>query len=72
MDQFYGLHVRPDFESWSDCDNDTLSLRGLVVRFVSRKGGTVSWGDALVAAGYFITQVQSVVGRNVSNQRSGR
>ena len=70
-DEFYGLHVRPDLKVGDIATNTGTLLQGPVK---SRSPLQVREGhaafpheanDALVAASYFITQVQSVVSRNV-------
>ena len=71
-DQFYGLHVRPDLKVGQIATNTHTLFAGtceVKIRFKG-KGGHAAFPhetkDALVAASYFITQVQSVVSRNVN------
>ncbi len=70
-DEFYGLHVRPDFKVGQMATNRATLFAGtceVKIRFTG-KGGHAAFphtaNDALVAASYFVTQVQSVVSRNV-------
>ena len=70
-DQFYGLHVRPDLKVGQIATNTHTLFAGtceVKIRFKG-KGGHAAFPhqakDALVAASYFVTQVQSVVSRNV-------
>ena len=70
-DQFYGLHVRPDLKVGQIAANTHTLFAGtceVKIRFKG-KGGHAAFphqaNDALVAASYFVTQVQSVVSRNV-------
>ena len=70
-DQFYGLHVRPDLKVGQIATNTRTLFAGtceVKIRF-NGKGGHAAFpheaNDALVAASYFVTQVQSVVSRNV-------
>lgn len=70
-DEFYGLHVRPDLQVGQLATNCGTLFAGtceVKIRFTG-KGGHAAFphtaNDALVAASYFITQVQSVVSRNV-------
>ena len=70
-DQFYGLHVRPDLKVGQIATNTHTLFAGtcdVKIRFKG-KGGHAAFphqaNDALVAASYFVTQVQSVVSRNV-------
>jgi len=70
-DQFYGLHVRPDLKVGQIATNTHTLFAGtceVKIRF-NGKGGHAAFpheaNDALVAASYFVTQVQSVVSRNV-------
>ena len=71
-DQFYGLHVRPDLKVGQIATNTHTLFAGtceVKIRFKG-KGGHAAFpheaNDALVAASYFVTQVQSVVSRNVN------
>ena len=70
-DEFYGLHVRPDLKVGQMATNRATLFAGtceVKIRFIG-KGGHAAFphtaNDALVAASYFVTQVQSVVSRNV-------
>lgn len=70
-DEFYGLHVRPDLKVGQMATNRATLFAGtceVKIRFRG-KGGHAAFphtaNDALVAASYFVTQVQSVVSRNV-------
>ena len=70
-DEFYGLHVRPDLKVGQMATNRATLFAGtceVKIRFTG-KGGHAAFphtaSDALVAASYFVTQVQSVVSRNV-------
>ena len=70
-DQFYGLHVRPDLKVGQIATNTHTLFAGtceVKIRFKG-KGGHAAFpheaNDALVAASYFITQVQTIVSRNV-------
>ena len=71
-DQFYGLHVRPDLKVGQIATNTHTLFAGtceIKINFKG-KGGHAAFPheakDAVVAAGYFITQVQSVVSRSVN------
>ncbi|MGT2951186.1 N-acetyldiaminopimelate deacetylase [Streptococcus cuniculi] len=70
-DEFYGLHVRPDLKVGQIATNRGTLFAGtceVKIRFIGRGGHAAfphTANDALVAASYFITQVQSVVSRNV-------
>ena len=71
-DQFYGLHVRPDLKVGQIATNTSTLFAGtceVKINFKG-KGGHAAFPhetkDALVAASYFVTQVQSVVSRNVN------
>ena len=70
-DEFYGLHVRPDLKVGDIATNTGTLFAGTceVKITYTGKGGHAAFpheaNDALVAASYFITQVQSVVSRNV-------
>ncbi|HFU4083701.1 TPA: N-acetyldiaminopimelate deacetylase [Streptococcus suis] len=70
-DEFYGLHVRPDLKVGQMATNRATLFAGtceVKIRFTG-KGGHAAFphtaNDALVAASFFVTQVQSVVSRNV-------
>lgn len=70
-DEFYGLHVRPDLKVGQMATNRATLFAGtceVKIRFTG-KGGHAAFphtaNDALVAASYFVIQVQSVVSRNV-------
>ena len=70
-DEFYGLHIRPDLKVGQMATNRATLFAGtceVKIRFTG-KGGHAAFphtaNDALVAASYFVTQVQSVVSRNV-------
>lgn len=71
-DQFYALHVRPDLKVGQIATNTSTLFAGTceVKIHYKGKGGHAAFPhetkDALVAASYFITQVQSVVSRNVN------
>ncbi|MGT2846466.1 N-acetyldiaminopimelate deacetylase [Streptococcus massiliensis] len=70
-DEFYGLHVRPDLKVGDIATNTgTLFAGTCEVKLTFKgKGGHAAFphqaNDALVAASYFITQVQTIVSRNV-------
>ena len=70
-DQFYALHVRPDLRVGQIATNTSTLFAGTceVKIHFKGKGGHAAFPhetkDALVAASYFVTQVQSVVSRNV-------
>ena len=70
-DQFYALHVRPDLKVGQIATNTSTLFAGTceVKIHFKGKGGHAAFPhetkDALVAASYFVTQVQSVVSRNV-------
>lgn len=76
-DEFYGLHVRPDMKV-GEIGTNTGTLFagtcGIDIRFKG-KGGHAAFphlaNDALVAASYFVTQVQTVVSRNVDPIEGG-
>ncbi|MFS1664025.1 N-acetyldiaminopimelate deacetylase [Streptococcus sp. zg-JUN1979] len=76
-DVFYGLHVRPDFEVGTIATNTATLFAGTceVLITFKGKGGHAAFpheaNDALVAAAYFVTQVQSVVSRNVDPIEGG-
>lgn len=76
-DEFYGLHVRPDMKVGDIATNTGTLFAGtceVKVTFKG-KGGHAAFphqsNDALVAAAYFITQVQTVVSRNVDPIEGG-
>lgn len=76
-DEFYGLHVRPDFKVGDIATNTGTLFAGACevdITFTG-KGGHAAFphqsNDALVAAAYFITQVQTVVSRNVDPIEGG-
>jgi len=70
-DEFSGLHVRPDLKVGDIATNrGTLFAGTCEVKLTFKgKGGHAAFpheaNDALVAASYFITQVQTIVSRNV-------
>lgn len=70
-DEFYGLHVRPDLKVGEIATNTQTLFAGTCEVKIKFKGtgGHAAFphfaNDALVAASYFITQVQTVVSRNV-------
>lgn len=70
-DAFYGLHVRPDLKVGDIATNRSTLFAGTCEVKVAFKGtgGHAAFphhaNDALVAASYFITQVQTIVSRNV-------
>lgn len=70
-DEFYGLHVRPDLKVGEIATNTQTLFAGTCEVKITFKGtgGHAAFphfaNDALVAASYFITQVQTVVSRNV-------
>ncbi|MGT2755961.1 N-acetyldiaminopimelate deacetylase [Streptococcus ovuberis] len=70
-DEFYALHVRPDLKVGALATNTSTLFAGtceVKITFTG-KGGHAAFphtaNDALVAASYFVTQVQSIVSRNV-------
>lgn len=71
LDEFYALHVRPDLKVGQIATNASTLFAGTCeVRLTFKgKGGHAAFphtaNDALVAASYFVAQVQSVVSRNV-------
>ena len=76
-DEFYGLHVRPDFKVGDIATNTGTLFAGtceVKITFTG-KGGHAAFpheaNDALVAASYFVTQVQTVVSRNVDPIQGG-
>ena len=70
-DEFYGLHVRSDLKVGDIATNTSTLFAGTceVKLTFKGKGGHAAFphnaNDALVAASYFITQVQTIVSRNV-------
>ena len=76
-DEFYGLHVRPDLKVGDIATNTGTLFAGTCEVWVifKGKGGHAAFphqaNDALVAAAYFITQVQTVVSRNVDPIQGG-
>ena len=70
-DEFYGLHVRPDLKVGDIATNRGTLFAGTCEVKITFKGqgGHAAFphqaNDALVAAAYFVTQVQTVVSRNV-------
>ncbi|MGM9886918.1 MAG: N-acetyldiaminopimelate deacetylase [Lactococcus sp.] len=69
-DEFYGLHVRPDLKVGDIATNTHTLFAGTCEVKLTFKGksGHAAFpheaNDALVAASYFITQVQTIVSRN--------
>ncbi|MFU2194976.1 N-acetyldiaminopimelate deacetylase [Streptococcus pluranimalium] len=76
-DEFYGLHVRPDMKVGDIATNTGTLFAGTceVKITFNGKGGHAAFphqsNDALVAAAYFITQVQTIVSRNVDPIEGG-
>ena len=76
-DEFYGLHVRPDLKVGDIATNTgTLFAGTCEVKITFKgKGGHAAFphqsNDALVAAAYVITQVQTVISRNVDPIEGG-
>ncbi|MGV3162838.1 N-acetyldiaminopimelate deacetylase [Streptococcus hyovaginalis] len=76
-DEFYGLHVRPDLNVGDIATNTGTLFAGTCTIEITfkGKGGHAAFphqsNDALVAAAYFITQVQTVVSRNVDPIEGG-
>lgn len=70
-DEFYGLHVRPDLKVGDIATNEHTLFAGtceVELTFVGTGGHAAfphTANDALVAASYFVTQVQTIVSRNV-------
>ena len=70
-DQFYGLHVRPDLKVGEIATNRGTLFAGTCEVKLTFKGKgdmllfPMKPKDALVAASYFVTQVQTIVSRNV-------
>lgn len=72
IDEIYGLHVRPDLKVGDIATNRHTLFAGtceVKITFTGR-GGHAAFPheakDALVAASYFVTQVQTIVSRNVN------
>lgn len=70
-DECYGLHVRPDLKVGDIATNTSTLFAGtceVQIAFTGR-GGHAAFphesNDALIAAAYFLTQVQTIVSRNV-------
>lgn len=76
-DEFYALHVRPDLKVGDIATNTATLFAGTCeVKITFKgKGGHAAFPhatkDALVAASYFVTQVQTVVSRNVDPIKGG-
>lgn len=76
-DEFYALHVRPDMKVGDIATNASTLFAGTCeVKITFRgKGGHAAFPhetkDALVAASHFVTQVQTVVSRNVDPIKGG-
>lgn len=70
-DEFYGLHVRPDLKVGDIATNTSTLFAGTCETLITFKGvgGHAAFpheaNDALVAAAHFVTQVQTIVSRNV-------
>ena len=70
-DEFYGLHVRPDLPAGTIATNTHTLFAGTCEVRLTFHGvsGHAAFphtaNDALVAASYFVTQVQTVVSRNI-------
>ncbi len=70
-DEFYGLHVRPDLKVGDIATNEQTLFAGtceVELTFVGTGRHAAfphTANDALVAAAYFVTQVQTIVSRNV-------
>lgn len=70
-DECYALHVRPDLQVGTIATNKGTLFAGTceVKMTFKGKGGHAAFphdsNDALIAAAYFLTQVQSIVSRNV-------
>ncbi|GFH42306.1 N-acetyldiaminopimelate deacetylase [Lactococcus hodotermopsidis] len=75
-DEFYGLHVRPDLKVGDIATNRQTLFAGTCEVKINFKGtgGHAAFphmaNDALIAASYFITQVQTIVSRNVDPIKS--
>lgn len=76
-DEFYGLHVRPDLKVGDIATNTGTLFAGTCEVWVTfkGKGGHAAFpheaNDALVAAAHFVTQVQTIVSRNVDPIQGG-
>ncbi|MGT2830014.1 N-acetyldiaminopimelate deacetylase [Streptococcus hillyeri] len=76
-DEFYGLHVRPDFKVGDIATNRSTLFAGTCEVYLTfkGKGGHAAFphlsNDALVAAAYFVTQAQTIVSRNVDPIEGG-
>ncbi|MGT2908005.1 N-acetyldiaminopimelate deacetylase [Streptococcus dentiloxodontae] len=76
-DEFYGLHVRPDFKVGDIATNTGTLFAGTceVLITFKGKGGHAAFpheaNDSLVAASYFVTQVQTIISRNVDPIQGG-
>lgn len=76
-DIFYGLHVRPDFPVGTFATNTHTLFAGTceVLVTIKGKGGHAAFpheaNDAIVAAAHFVTQVQTIVSRNVDPIEGG-
>ncbi|MFD1485005.1 N-acetyldiaminopimelate deacetylase [Lacticaseibacillus baoqingensis] len=72
VDEFYGLHDRPDLPAGAiGCTNGTLfaGTTEINIDFIGQGGHAAfpqNANDAVVAAAYFVTQVQSIISRNVA------
>ncbi|MCI1987249.1 MAG: N-acetyldiaminopimelate deacetylase [Lactobacillus sp.] len=72
VDEFYGLHDRPDLPAGAiGCTNGTLfaGTTEINIDFIGQGGHAAfpqNATDAVVAAAYFVTQVQSIISRNVA------
>ncbi|MFC3932616.1 N-acetyldiaminopimelate deacetylase [Streptococcus dentapri] len=70
-DEFYGLHVRPDLKVCDIATNTSTLFAGTCEVLITFKGigGHAAFphhaNDALVAAAYFVTQVQTIISRSV-------
>lgn len=70
-DEFYALHIRPDLKVGDIATNKSTLFAGTceVQLTFTGQGGHAAFphtaNDALVAASHFVTQVQTVVSRNV-------
>lgn len=75
--EFYGLHVRPDFKVGEIATNTGTLFAGTCEVWVTfkGKGGHAAFphqaNDALVAGAHFVTQVQTIVSRNVDPVQGG-
>lgn len=76
-DEFYALHVRPDLKVGDIATNTGTLFAGTCEVFITfkGKGGHAAFpheaNDTLVAAAYFVTQVQTVISRNVDPIQGG-